>query len=72
MGFELKKEYREAIASDIELQAKIAKAVNKKNTVTVVRWVNSNSEKLTMLSVVKAVREYLGLGEKASLIVETK
>ncbi|HWB62128.1 MAG TPA: hypothetical protein VG603_01365 [Chitinophagales bacterium] len=65
----LKQEYREAILNDAELHGKVAKATNKSWN-TIYRWCNDNAEQLIMLTVIRTVREYLGIDNTISLVEE--
>ena len=68
-GIHVKREYLEIIAKDAALQGRIAKNCNK-SWITIYRWVVANDEKLTMLSVLKAIREHLNLPADTELTEE--
>lgn len=57
-GIRVKEEYREAILKDEELRAHIAKKCNKSGN-TVYRWCKDNSEMLTMLPALDAIKDYM-------------
>lgn len=62
----LKQEYREEILATPELQGKIAGAC-KKSMNTVWRWCKDNSEQLTMLSALNAIRDFKKLSKQVEL-----
>jgi len=71
----LKKQYKETIKKDKELQFKISQVHNGKNgnTVsyrTIERWLNQDSDKLTTATTLKVIREHLSLRESEVLTEE--
>lgn len=67
----LKSEYLDQIKTDEALVGKIARATGK-SFQTIKRWAADNDEKLTMLSALNAIREYLKLAKSVSLTEEVK
>lgn len=62
----LKQEYREDILGNAELQGKVAGAAGKAVN-TIYRWCRDNDQRLTMLSVLNAIREFKKLGKDIAL-----
>lgn len=66
-AYRLKRKIKQQIESDVLFQAHIAKSCGRAIE-TIKRWCRDDDEKLMMLSVVKAIREYLELPVGADLI----
>ena len=66
----LKPDIKKSINYDQELQLKIAKALHKRNIVTVQRWVKSDHPYLTLEPVQDIIRKHLKLSEDTVLIDE--
>jgi hypothetical protein len=64
----LKPEYLQRIKEDQELQAKIAKLFNRRNIITVQRWVDAKNPILTIPAVLRTIREHLLLSQTVDLL----
>jgi hypothetical protein len=67
----LKPEFVQAILADEELRAKVAEACEK-SSITIYRWCHSNDSRLTMLSALVVIREYMKLGKDAVITHHVK
>lgn len=66
MATQLKKQYGELIKADTKLLGTVASAAGR-SVDTIQRWVDNKDEKLTMFSVLNAIREYLKLAKSVTL-----
>lgn len=69
MATQLKKQYGELILADTKLLGAVASAAGR-SVDTIQRWVGNKDEKLTMFSVLNAIREYLKLAKSVQLTEE--
>jgi hypothetical protein len=66
MATQLKKQYGELILADTKLLGTVASAAGR-SVDTIQRWVINKDEKLTMFTVLNAIREYLKLAKSVTL-----
>lgn len=68
----LKTDVKQVIKGDQELQLKIAKLFQKKNIVTIQRWVRDDNPILTLPGVLDVISEHAGYSKGASLTENPK